>query len=110
MTDRIKSDINALVEQPRQPRTLPPVEPVGGIPAGRGVAPYLAGGGGGGGGGGGIASPLVEPDFNQREYYENSYYLSGDFLFALELKPVKKIKMRDANNAAVDLEFAEPTY
>lgn len=38
MTDRIKQDINALVEQPRQPRTLPPVEPVGGIPAGRGIA------------------------------------------------------------------------
>lgn len=105
MTTQIKQDINALVEQPRQPRTLPPVEPVGGIPAGRGIAPYRAGGGGGGGGG--IASPLTETDSAEREYYTGSSRLSVDFLVGVELKPLKTIKMTDADGQPVELRFAE---
>lgn len=107
MSDRIKQDINALVEQPRQPRTLPPVEPVGGIPAGRGIAPYRAGSGGSGGGGG-IESPLTEGPYAGREYYESSYFLSTDLLMAIELKPLKRISMTDAAGNGVVLDFAEP--
>lgn len=98
MTERIKQDINALVEQPRQPRTLPPVEPVGGIPAERGVSVYQASGGGGGGGG--IASPLTEPDYGQREYYE-SRVVPSDFLIGLEVRQVKRIIMKDANDEEI---------
>lgn len=102
MTDRIKQDINALVEQPRQPRTLPPVEPVGGIPAGRGIAPYLAGGGGGGGGGGGIASPLTEVS---RTYHPDDIVMSIDGVIAVAIRRTKEMNMTDANGDPVVMEF-----
>lgn len=101
MTDRIKQDINALVEQPRQPRTLPPVEPVGGIPAGRGIAPYRAGGGGSGGDGG-IASPLTEVS---RTYHPDDIVMSVDGVIAVAIMRTKEMSMTDANGNPVVMEF-----
>lgn len=107
MNDRIKQDINALVEPPRQSRSLPPVEPVGGYPSGRGIAAYQAGSGAGGGGGG-IASPLTETDASTREYWDESVYLSGDYLVGIILKPLKQINMTDDAGAPVVMRYAEP--
>lgn len=110
MTERIKQDINALVEQPRQPRTLPPVEPVGGIPAGRGVAVYQASGGGGGGG---IASPLTEGSGGglalARTYHPPRVLVSSDGLFMWEVAPVATIRFTDADGAAAEFRLAVPT-
>lgn len=104
MNDRIKQDINRLVEQPRQPRTLPPVEPVGGIPAERGVAVYQASGSGGGGGGG-IASPLTEPSALARDYWWAGIR-STDGLFVYPA--IKQLNMRDADNNEVIINLADP--
>lgn len=62
---------------------------------------------------GGIASPLTEkkqadgktPD---REYYDARYLVSADGVYSLELKPIKTLKMTDANSAEVEFQFADP--
>ena len=107
MTEQIKQDINALVEPPRQSRSLPPIEPVGGYPSGRGIAAYQAGGGAGGGGG--IASPLTETDASTREYWDESIYLSGDYLVGILIKPLKQVNMTDDAGAPVVMRYAEPS-
>jgi hypothetical protein len=68
----------------------------------------------GSGAGGGIASPLTEgaelsadPVF-AREFYERSYFYSNDYLLAVEMRPLKKIHMRDVMGNSVELHFAEP--
>lgn len=56
-------------------------------------------------GAGGIASPLVETDFADREFYATGW-TTADGLFTLPA--VKKIKFLDANSQEVVLEFKEP--
>ena len=105
MTTQIKQDINALVEPPRQSRSLPPVEPVGGFEAQRGYAAYTSGGGGAGGGGGGIASPLTEPSALARDYWWAGIR-STDGLFVYPA--IKQLNMRDADNNEVIINLADP--
>lgn len=107
MTDQIKQDINALVDSPRQSRSLPPVEPVGGYPSGRGVAAYQASGGTGGGGG--IASPLTEPSYAARQYHNSNVVTMASYLIGVKLRPVKMIAMQDADGNPVIMNYAEPT-
>lgn len=56
----------------------------------------------------GIASPLTEPDYDQREYYDTELKTSSDGLFTLPIKPIKKLVLQDANKAAVVIELADP--
>lgn len=56
----------------------------------------------------GIASPLTEPDYDQREYYDTQLKTSSDGLFTLPVKPIKKLVLQDANKAAVVIQLAEP--
>lgn len=62
--------------------------------------------------GGGIASPLTEiQGADSREYYEESssaYFWSSDYLMAVELKPLKVLRLKDADNQDVELEFKKP--
>lgn len=102
MTDQIKQDINALVEQPRQPRTLPPVEPVGGIPAGRGIAPYRAGGSGG------IAGPLTERA-GTRLTYPTAVVIPESGFFAYLVQPVRRMTF-DSPSGELVVNFALPKY
>jgi len=43
-----------------------------------------------------------------REFYDRSTYYANDYLLAVEMRPLKRIWMRDANGSAVELHFAEP--
>lgn len=105
-------DINALVNQPRQRRSLPAVEPRGGVAPQRGRGNYAAPAGGTGGG---IASPLTEvvtaeggrtvPD---REYWPNMIMSSSDGLRVWEVRPIKTWRFVDANGDSVVLNIAQP--
>lgn len=99
MTDKIKQDINALIDSDPPRTALPAIEPVGGYPAQRGRSTYAAPQAASGGGGG-IASPLTEPDYGQREYYE-ARVVPSDFLVGLEVRQVKRIVMKDANDEEI---------
>lgn len=107
MTDQIKSDINALVDSSLQPRRLPVVEPVGGYPAQRGRSTYAAAQAAAGGG---IASPLTETDAATRQYWDESMYLSGDYLVGIIIRPLKQIVMTDSAGEPVVMRYAEPDY
>ncbi|MDV5861990.1 hypothetical protein QM298_13995 [Pseudomonas mendocina] len=96
-------EINALVNQPRQRRALPTVEPRGSVPAQVGTGNYTAPPASGGGG---IASPLVEPTASTREYYDPVLLPTTDGLAWVRWRSVKKFVMRDANDDEVILEFA----
>lgn len=64
---------------------------------------------GGGGAPGGIASPLTETAYADREFHSVKTITSTDGLFTLKIKPVKKIKFKDAGNADVEIVFKAPT-
>lgn len=105
MSDAIKRDINALVNDNRETSSLPAVEPVGGYPAQRGQAAYASPQVSAGGGGGGIAGPLTEIG-SMREYYEGGY-ISSDGLFFLPA--IKRTEMTDADGQVVAFNYANPS-
>lgn len=94
--------IRALVRPRRALDRLPPSPPREAIAARTGIGEPK-------GLGAGIASPLVEPDYLRREYYETpQYFTSSDGLFVIEQAPIFRVYMVDANGEEVVLEFAEP--
>lgn len=97
-------DINALVKQPRASRTLKQLEPRGGVPAqvGRGnyTAPPAAGGG--------LAWPLTEDDAATRVFWSSQVISSADGLVAIQIKPLRTMMLRDANDSSGALSLAEP--
>ena len=99
-------DINAVVQQPRQRRQLSTIEPRGALveQKGRGnyVPPRSAPGGGG------VASPLIEDDYDSRMYWSERTLLSSDGLLSFVIRPIQGIFLRDANNAPVEFQFAQP--
>lgn len=94
-------DINALLNPPRERRTLKQLEPRGGVTGQVGTGNYRAPSTGGAG----LASPVNEPSFAAREYWANGL-LSSDGLFVIPA--VKKIVMQDANGAPAVFEYAQP--
>ncbi len=94
-------EVNALVKQPRQRRSLPAVEPRGSVPAQVGTGTYTAPPATGAG----LASPVTEPSFAAREFWPTGL-VSSDGLFFLPAP--KKIVMQDANGAEAVFEYAEP--
>lgn len=98
-------DLNRLVVPTSAPRTLRKLEPRGAVPATRGTAnnapvPVRQTGG--------IASPLTEPSYAAREFWAGSYIESSDGMLTLQIEPLKKLVLRDANNAEVVFDLAEP--
>lgn len=102
----VAEDINSLVQPTRQRRTLRTVASVGALPVTRGRANYTPPAPGTGSG---VASPFTEGDYALREFYDPRYLQTTDGIFSWEFLPVKKIIMTDANGAAVEQIFAEPT-
>lgn len=98
-------DINALVNQPRQRRSLPAVEPRGSVAPQRGRGNYVAPPASTGGG---IASPLVEQP-GTREYYTAVLRPSTDGAVFFSVRATKTIVMTDANGAEVVMEFQNVT-
>lgn len=107
----LKQDLNALETSPRGSQTLTPRQPTGGRPETRGVGTWnpntpKAGGGGG------IAGPLTEPVDESgvplREYHPSMTITSSDGLFTMELQPIKKLTMLDADGVTVDFIYADP--
>lgn len=106
----VVEDINSLVRPRRQQTSLPRLQPVGAIPAQRSSADYKAPASTGTAG---IASPLLEGSSGAgaslaREYYAGITLTSSDGLISLDVEPLKKITMRDANGEPVVMEFAQP--
>lgn len=105
MTERrtgksVATDINRLT-RPRPPRkSLPVIEPVGALPASRGRGDYKAPVATGG-----IASPVVETNYADRQWWPGGQP-SSDGLFILP--SVKRVVMADANGAEVIFDYAEP--
>lgn len=112
--EQLQRDINSLGVRRVSQRTLRQVQPRGGIPGGMSTAfwsdstrsPTT---------GGGIASPLTEktktdgaatvPD---RDYYGTVVVATSDGIFTMEIKPIKTIKLADADGADVVVNLAEP--
>ena len=100
-------DINALVNQPRQRRTLPAVEPRGSVAPQRGRGNYTAPAGGTGGG---IASPLtaIARTFAADPVYVETVDGSGLF----RVRALDTLTLQDAEGREVlitDLAFQEAT-
>lgn len=104
LAEGLARNLSEIIDRPPTPPTLRREEPRGGIPSARGYAQYNYQPGSSTGGGG-IASPLVEADFSEREWWPLGIP-STDGLFYFPAP--KKITMTDANGAEVVLEYAEP--
>lgn len=108
--EAVAEDINSLVRPQRQAKALPRVQPVGAIPPQRSRGTYKALAATGTAG---IASPLIEGAAGEgatlaREYYAGITLTSSDGLISLDVEPLKKLTMRDANGEPVVMEFAQP--
>lgn len=99
----IQDDLNSLIRPEKQAAQLRTVEPRGSLPAQRGTAPYVAPKTNATGGG--IASPLVEESAAAREYFESALIPTTDGLAWARFKSVKKVIMKDANDAEVVFEY-----
>ena len=96
-------DINALVNQPRQRRSLPAVEPRGSVAPQRGRGNYTAPPATGTGGG--ISSPLSEVP-GSREYHTASVVIqSVDGSTYMAVQVPSRIKMTDSTGAEVIFEY-----
>lgn len=103
---KMRDDMRALAENNRLDRTLP-VLPVRGKQSAKRGAAVWSGGAPVSGGGGGIASPLTE-QAGMREYYTSTRLtVSNTFLEALEVRMLKTIKMTDADNNPVVMNFSD---
>lgn len=110
MTDKkIRNDINAIVAQDRTLPALGPAQNAPPQPSKRGMATTPQASSGGDSAAGGISGPLTEQDYLQRAYYESSYFLSGDLLVELEVKPLRSITFTDSEGETLVMSFAEPT-
>lgn len=58
--------------------------------------------------GGGIASPLTETLYSVRTYHPETSVTSTDGVFTLNVKRIKTINFKDANNNAVQIELKAP--
>lgn len=89
----------------RRKSGLDTVEPRGALPARRGVGePRQAEAVGGGG----AVGPFTEKE-NSREYFANkTQFYTSEFLFVVEIQPLRRMTMMDANGAEVPFEYREP--
>lgn len=104
--ESVVEDLNRLITPTRQRRTLRTVPPVGAVPATRGRGTYVPPPATGGGG---IASPLVEASYAEREWYAEKTITSSDGLLSFRMRGIKQLRMLDANDAEVLMQFAEPS-
>lgn len=104
---KMRDDMRALAENNRIERELPVLPVRGSQPPKRGAAVWSGGVPSGSGGGGGVSSPLTE-QAGMREYYTSTRLtVSNTFLEALEVRMLKTIKMTDADNNPVVMNFSD---
>lgn len=58
--------------------------------------------------GGGVASPLVEADYANREFHAERTLVTPDGFFTVAYRPLKTLKMTDANGDEVVFSFKAP--
>lgn len=111
----LQGDLNSLKPGARQSKTLPARERSGGRPASSGVGAWNPSTPSAGGAGGGIASPLTEKTKTEgtatvpdRDYYGTVVVATSDGIFTMEIKPIKALKLTDADGADVVVNLAEP--
>ena len=97
-------DINALLNPPRERRTLKQLEPRGGVTGQVGTGNYTAPPATGGG----LAWPLTEDDASTRVFWSSQVISSADGLVAIQIKPLRTMMLRDANDSSGALSLAEP--
>lgn len=96
---------NAVGQTSRKDTTLPDSPAPPAIPPRVGQALPRAGGSSSGA----IASPISEYDVAQRTYWAERAITSTDGIFVMMIKPIKKIVMKDANEAGVVFNYGDPT-
>ena len=107
----MRDDMRALADPPQLRQPMPTIPKRGGMAAARGTGEYTAVAAAGGGG---LASPLTEigdgASHSSREYYEDQvvYFHSSDYLLAVEIKPLKTLRMVDADGSEATFEFKLP--
>lgn len=101
-----KRDLNTLETIPRKEPGLRVVEPRGARPATVGESYWSSSKEPAAGGG--IASPITEPSAAAREFWGAAVIATSDGIFTLEIEPIKKVVMQDANSVAAVFEYAEP--
>lgn len=99
--EQLLGDLQSLESRRRKTGTLNELERRGARAAIPGRSTYTAPAASGGG----IASPLTEPDAAAREYFDQVLLPTTDGLVWARWKSVKKLVMKDANNAEVVFEF-----
>ncbi|MCJ8168627.1 hypothetical protein [Atopomonas sediminilitoris] len=105
MTDqRFVADLNSLESRRRSSGQLAELARRGQLKGQRRVAEYKAPASGGGG----ISSPLTETSAAARTHWPEQTLTSSDGLFTFAIKPVKKVTLRDADNAEVEMIYAQP--
>lgn len=83
-------------------RANPPTRPRPAIPVVVGVGAV--------GTGGGVASPLTEPDADDRTFHAIPRTVtSTDGVFTVELRDIQKVEMNDANGNLVEFIFDQPS-
>ncbi|MCO7558056.1 hypothetical protein [Metapseudomonas otitidis] len=103
--EQLQRDLDGLSARGVSQRTLRQVQPRGGISGGISTVHWSESARPAASGGGGIASPVTEVSFDARQWWDDGWKTS-DGLFTIPMP--KKITMRDANNAEVVFEFANP--
>lgn len=100
------ADIKALVGGGQLPKRLPAVAPRGALADRRGRADYQEPAPTGTGS---IASPLTEPAYDDRTFYNTSVtYKSTDGLWSFTVNPIREVKMVDGNETPVRFVYAQP--
>lgn len=103
--ERAVNDLRRLVKAPTgEKKTLKPIEPKGRLDARKGRGDFREDQRAPGG----VASPLVEESYASRMYWGERTLTSVDGLLSFVFRPIRGVFQRDANNAVVEQQFAEP--
>lgn len=57
---------------------------------------------------GGIAGPLAEQAYADRQFWSSRVMSTPDGMFTMAVRPLKELKLRDANGDTVVLTFKDP--
>lgn len=95
--------IDRLSKAPTPRKSLPTLDPRGGVAAQRGVAPWVDSRPSSSGGG--VAWPLTEQLFGQREYWEGGQASSDGLFF---FPAIKKLVLTDADGREGVINLAQP--
>lgn len=103
MSQRLKSDIQRLAQKRPGVVALKTAADPAALLAqtGLGTVPRISAGTAG------IASPLTEPDYTTRTWHDSREVTTTDGIFTFIVEDLASVDMLDANNAAVQLIFAE---